>query len=114
MTQPSLLTFDEVCGKLRVSQKTLRSIIARGELPALKVGAAWRIRSDDFSKYIETPCPSISAAQPGTTTSRLTASATAVRPVSNSRRTPTPSLTRTAALSSWELHLQTKSRPLAR
>jgi len=47
----NLLTFSEVQSILRVSGKTLRSIIARGDLPAHKVGAHWRVRSSDLCLY---------------------------------------------------------------
>jgi excisionase family DNA binding protein len=44
----TVLTYSEVCAALRVSAPTLRGIIASGELRARKVGASWRIRSDDL------------------------------------------------------------------
>ena len=48
-----LLTFAQACERLHVSDKTLRAVIARGELRAGKLGATWRIRSDDLDAYME-------------------------------------------------------------
>lgn len=63
----SILTLHEACAELRVSEKTLRAILARGELLGRKVGAQWRIRADDITSYLKgDPCPSTPEATPGT------------------------------------------------
>lgn len=63
MTTPTLLTFEEVREHLRVSPGTLRGLIERAELKARKVGAHWRIRSDDLNAFLEGPCHSNDAAK---------------------------------------------------
>ena len=50
---PNLLKFSEVCTILRVSDKTLRAMLLRGDLPAVKVGRQWRIRAIQLDKYFE-------------------------------------------------------------
>ena len=67
--------------------KGLTGWTARGELPALKVGARIRIRADDLSSYLETPnpCPSNSVVKFITTTSPSPVTAIAARPISVSK-----------------------------
>lgn len=48
-----LLTFAEVCERLRIDAKTLRKIIASGDLKAAKVGRAYRISEDSIEQYLE-------------------------------------------------------------
>lgn len=38
---------------LQVSDKTVRRLIDKKELPASKVGKAWRITKKDIEKYLE-------------------------------------------------------------
>jgi excisionase family DNA binding protein len=47
-----LLSVDEAADALRVSPKTVRRLIARGELPALRVGRQLRIGRDGFFAYL--------------------------------------------------------------
>jgi excisionase family DNA binding protein len=54
-----MLTFAEVCVRLRVSPKTLRKIIQSGDLKATRVGrngaggnGAYRIEEDDLADYL--------------------------------------------------------------
>lgn len=52
-----MLTFAEVCERLRITPKTLRKIIHSGALKAMKAGtgqsSGWRITEDDLADYIE-------------------------------------------------------------
>ena len=52
-----LLTFGEVCDRLRMSPKTVRKLIVSGELEASKTSdaakAQWRIDEDDLAGYLE-------------------------------------------------------------
>ena len=56
MTTPKLLTFQEACAYLQLSEKTLRQLIARGEIPAGKVGGTWRLRQAEIDAYFERQC----------------------------------------------------------
>ena len=55
----TILTLHEACAELRVSEKTLRAILARGELLGRKVGAQWRIRADDLTCFHTHPATAI-------------------------------------------------------
>ena len=57
MTQPeharaSYLTVSEVAGVLRVSNMTVYRLINAGQMPAVRVGKAYRIREDDIDRYL--------------------------------------------------------------
>jgi excisionase family DNA binding protein len=43
---PEFLTVEEVAGRLKVKEKTVRDWIGRGTLEAYKIGKEWRIRRD--------------------------------------------------------------------
>jgi len=49
-----MLTFSEVCDRLRMSPKTLRKLIASGEIEAFRVGGnnAYRISEEALRAYI--------------------------------------------------------------
>lgn len=49
-----LLKISEVASRLRVSQITIRRMIARGELQAAKIGGGYRIESAEVQKLIDT------------------------------------------------------------
>ena len=56
---PALLTLDEVAGALRVSRATVRRMIARGDLEAVRFGpprrgATVRVRADDLARLLHT------------------------------------------------------------
>ena len=42
-TKPEMLTVDEVAEVLRVHPATIRRMIKRGEMPAVRVGRLWRV-----------------------------------------------------------------------
>ena len=48
-----LITSKELCQELRISYSTLTRIVARGELPCLRIGAAMRFRRTDVDNYLE-------------------------------------------------------------
>jgi excisionase family DNA binding protein len=47
------VTVEEVSQELRVSTVTVQRYIKRGELPALKVGGVYRIKSSDYEAFKE-------------------------------------------------------------
>ena len=47
-----LLTVGEVAATMRVSNMTVYRLIKSGQLPALRVGKSYRIRSGDVSRYL--------------------------------------------------------------
>jgi excisionase family DNA binding protein len=52
-TEPEYLTVEEVAGRLKVKEKTVREWIATGMLEAYKIGRIWRIRSDHLAQAME-------------------------------------------------------------
>lgn len=48
-----LLTAAEVAERLRVSTMTVYRLIRSGELPAVRVGRNYRVRSDDLLSYLD-------------------------------------------------------------
>ena len=52
MEVPDVMTVDEAASTLRISTKTLRSIIRDGDLPIVWVRGSIRITSVDLSNYI--------------------------------------------------------------
>lgn len=46
------LTPDEVAAQLRVSAEAIRRLLRRRELPAIRVGRAWRIEEGEFQRWI--------------------------------------------------------------
>ena len=48
-----LLTIEELAGRLKVREKTVRDWIGRGELDADKIGKEWRVRRDHLDRHIE-------------------------------------------------------------
>jgi excisionase family DNA binding protein len=50
---PEFLTVEEVAGRLKVKEKTVRDWIGRGTLEAYKIGKEWRIRRDHLDRHVE-------------------------------------------------------------
>ena len=48
-----MLTVQEIADRLRVEHKTVRSLIAKGKLRAVRLGRALRIREADFEDFLE-------------------------------------------------------------
>lgn len=47
-----LMTIPDAAEFLRVSTKTIRRWISRGDLPAAKLGLQWRIRPQDLQRFV--------------------------------------------------------------
>jgi excisionase family DNA binding protein len=47
------LTVAEVARRLRVSNMTVYRLVNSGQLPAVRVGRGYRIRTDDVHKYLK-------------------------------------------------------------
>lgn len=48
-----ILTIKQTAEYLQVCDKTVRRLIASKQLPASKVGKAWRIKANDINEYME-------------------------------------------------------------
>jgi excisionase family DNA binding protein len=46
------MTVGEVASVLRVSNMTVYRLINSGELPAVRIGRSFRLRSEDFDRYL--------------------------------------------------------------
>lgn len=46
-------TLDEIAEKLKVSKDTIKRVITRGDMKALKIGSQWRVSSDQLTEYLE-------------------------------------------------------------
>ena len=49
----NLLTVMEAAEKLKVGKSTVYNILQSGELPAVRIRSAWRIREQDLEDYVE-------------------------------------------------------------
>jgi excisionase family DNA binding protein len=52
-TDHQLLTVREVADTMRVSTMTVYRLIRDGEMPAIRVGKHFRLRTDDVAAYLE-------------------------------------------------------------
>jgi excisionase family DNA binding protein len=50
--EKALLTVEEVASYLKLAPLTVRRMIERGDLTAIKVGRFWRIRWNDLQEYL--------------------------------------------------------------
>lgn len=48
------LTLDEVAQKLKISRVTVYRMVHRKEIPAIKLGKAWRVSSNKIAELFET------------------------------------------------------------
>ncbi|WJS05495.1 helix-turn-helix domain-containing protein [Roseibium aggregatum] len=48
-----VLTVKEVAKYLKVNERTIYRMATSGELPAFKVGASWRFKSQEISEWID-------------------------------------------------------------
>jgi len=53
MSEHDLLTVSEVASYLRLAERTVREMIDRGDIPAMKIGKAYRIKRIDLESFIE-------------------------------------------------------------
>lgn len=49
---PKLMTVEEAANILAVSKMTVYRLIESGDMPVLRVGRSYRIRGDDFDRYL--------------------------------------------------------------
>lgn len=50
--QSRFMTVGEVAAVLRVSTMTVYRLINAGELPAVRIGRSFRLRQEDFDRYL--------------------------------------------------------------
>jgi len=53
MSSHEFMTVAEVAERLRVSERTVRQLIMRGELPAIKIGKEWRIARAELEAFLK-------------------------------------------------------------
>ena len=53
-SESRLLTVEDVAHYLQFTPETVRSMVRRGELPAIKVGRRWRFRKEKIEAWIQT------------------------------------------------------------
>lgn len=51
-SESRFMTVGEVAAVLRVSSMTVYRLINAGELPAVRIGRSFRVRSEDFDRYL--------------------------------------------------------------
>jgi len=51
-SQSRFMTVGEVAAILRVSSMTVYRLINAGDLPAVRVGRSFRVRTEDFDRYL--------------------------------------------------------------
>lgn len=52
MTTDNLLTIDQVCDRLQVSEATVRRLVRDGDLKVVRIGRAIRVRPEDLDDFI--------------------------------------------------------------
>lgn len=60
MTAP-MLTIHDVAANLNVDERTVRELIRKNELRAIKIGKEWRVTEGDLESYVDghANCPPI-------------------------------------------------------
>ena len=58
------LSVTEVAARLGVSRDTVLRLVAKGSLPALRVGQQWRVSEEDLTLYIEENLNGVSTLTP--------------------------------------------------
>jgi len=53
MTTKEYLTTEEIALKLIISEETVRRYIRQGDLRALKLRGVYRVRREDFERFLE-------------------------------------------------------------
>ncbi len=48
-----LLTIKEIAATLKLAEKTVYAMAQAGELPVFKVRGQWRMRKDDFDRWMD-------------------------------------------------------------
>ena len=52
VVQSPMLTIHDVAQKLNVDERTIRELIRKNELRAIKVGKEWRVNEPDLDAYV--------------------------------------------------------------
>ena len=47
-----MLTIHDIQARLRIGKNSAYALVKSGELPALRVGGLWRVKSSDFEDWI--------------------------------------------------------------
>jgi excisionase family DNA binding protein len=50
-SQPEILTVEEIATYLKVTERSIYSLLSRQEIPAFKVGGTWRFRIDEIDAW---------------------------------------------------------------
>lgn len=50
-SKPEILTVEEVAQYLKVTERSIYSLLSRQEIPAFKVGGSWRFRGDEIDEW---------------------------------------------------------------
>lgn len=53
MPEPLALTLDDAAAALAVSPRTIRRLLAAGELEALRIGRALRVKRDSLHAFVD-------------------------------------------------------------
>jgi excisionase family DNA binding protein len=48
-----MLTIHDVAANLSVDERTVRELIRKNELRAIKIGKEWRVTPDDLDSYVD-------------------------------------------------------------
>ncbi len=48
---PEVFTVEEVAAYLKVTERSIYTLLTRGEIPAFKVGGTWRFRLDEIDAW---------------------------------------------------------------
>jgi excisionase family DNA binding protein len=51
--EEDFLTIEEVARKLRMKVYTIRSYVRKGQLPAYRFGREYRIKREDYEKFVQ-------------------------------------------------------------
>lgn len=52
MDEAEYFTTAQIASKLQVSERTILRLLAAGELKGIKLGRVWRIRKEEFEKFL--------------------------------------------------------------
>lgn len=58
---PALATLLEESKRLKVHERTLRKLIAKGAIPAVRVGHQWRLNPEEVDKALQGHCDPVAA-----------------------------------------------------
>lgn len=55
-TSEELITLEELCSRLMISETTAYRLLRTGEIKAFKLGSHWKIPADSLKKFIDNHC----------------------------------------------------------